>query len=139
PALTGSNDPATLSAAVLTGLLRDSLRFPGLVVTDAQTGEAQRVAQQPGKHGCRQRRDRKSTRLNSSHVSISYAGFCLKKKNSSISSSSQFILLAGPCNRCTLSLYSSLRISRTTQLLNGNATHTTSFRISNECLRRPLF
>src|SRR5699024_11625467 len=25
--------------------------------------------------------DRKSTRLNSSHVSSSYAGFCLKKKN----------------------------------------------------------
>src|SRR3989442_12051360 len=25
-------------------------------------------------------RDRKSTRLNSSHVRISYAGFCLKKK-----------------------------------------------------------
>ena len=37
PALTGSNDPGTLSAAVLTGLLRDSLRFPGLVVTDALT------------------------------------------------------------------------------------------------------
>src|SRR5437868_8362342 len=29
-------------------------------------------------------RDRKSTRLNSSHVSISYAVFCLKKKNKSI-------------------------------------------------------
>src|SRR5438874_9913511 len=29
------------------------------------------------------RRDRKSTRLNSSHVEISYAVFCLKKKNSS--------------------------------------------------------
>src|SRR5699024_11477732 len=28
-----------------------------------------------------QRPDRKSTRLNSSHVSISYAVFCLKKKN----------------------------------------------------------
>src|SRR5690554_7464842 len=28
----------------------------------------------------RQRRDRKSTRLNSSHVRISYAVFCLKKK-----------------------------------------------------------
>src|SRR5690606_41002301 len=28
----------------------------------------------------RQRRDRKSTRLNSSHVKISYAVFCLKKK-----------------------------------------------------------
>src|SRR5690625_6059600 len=31
----------------------------------------------PGRHG----RDRKSTRLNSSHVAISYAVFCLKKKN----------------------------------------------------------
>src|SRR6266496_5927477 len=28
----------------------------------------------------RRRRDRKSTRLNSSHVEISYAVFCLKKK-----------------------------------------------------------
>src|SRR5207249_6831390 len=35
----------------------------------------------PGLHP-RQRPDRKSTRLNSSHVSISYAVFCLKKKNS---------------------------------------------------------
>src|SRR5689334_23883036 len=31
----------------------------------------------------RARRDRKSTRLNSSHSSISYAVFCLKKKNKS--------------------------------------------------------
>src|SRR5690606_41375546 len=30
--------------------------------------------------GARQRLDRKSTRLNSSHVKISYAVFCLKKK-----------------------------------------------------------
>src|SRR5690606_39601194 len=30
--------------------------------------------------GDRPRRDRKSTRLNSSHVKISYAVFCLKKK-----------------------------------------------------------
>src|SRR3712207_8970682 len=29
------------------------------------------------------RRDRKSTRLNSSHANISYAVFCLKKKNNS--------------------------------------------------------
>src|SRR5258707_11210995 len=28
--------------------------------------------------------DRKSTRLNSSHANISYAGFCLKKKKNSI-------------------------------------------------------
>src|SRR5699024_12634316 len=33
--------------------------------------------------------DRKSTRLNSSHVSISYAVFCLKKKKTSISRSWQ--------------------------------------------------
>src|SRR5436309_4636686 len=31
-------------------------------------------------------RDRKSTRLNSSHVKISYAVFCLKKKISAVSS-----------------------------------------------------
>src|SRR3712207_8107873 len=30
-------------------------------------------------------RDRKSTRLNSSHANISYAVFCLKKKNNNIS------------------------------------------------------
>src|SRR3712207_7778443 len=31
--------------------------------------------------------DRKSTRLNSSHANISYAVFCLKKKNTSVSPS----------------------------------------------------
>src|SRR3712207_7688186 len=31
-------------------------------------------------HGVGARRDRKSTRLNSSHANISYAVFCLKKK-----------------------------------------------------------
>src|SRR5690606_41881362 len=33
------------------------------------------------RQGRDQRADRKSTRLNSSHVKISYAVFCLKKKN----------------------------------------------------------
>ena len=37
PALTGTDDPGTLSPTVLTGLLRDSLQFRGLVVTDALT------------------------------------------------------------------------------------------------------
>jgi beta-N-acetylhexosaminidase len=37
PALTGTDDPGTLSSAVLTGMLRDSLHFRGLVVTDALT------------------------------------------------------------------------------------------------------
>src|SRR5258705_7040792 len=34
-------------------------------------------------HAHRTRVDRKSTRLNSSHLGISYAVFCLKKKNTS--------------------------------------------------------
>src|SRR5437868_8001742 len=41
------------------------------------------------------RRDRKSTRLNSSHVSISYAVFCLKKKTH------LFTFLVKGCNRQT--------------------------------------
>src|SRR5437588_5547145 len=38
------------------------------------------VCQGPGRATGRRRRDRKSTRLNSSHTVISYAVFCLKKK-----------------------------------------------------------
>src|SRR5699024_12636999 len=38
---------------------------------------------------CEQAQDRKSTRLNSSHVSISYAVFCLKKKKNSIQGSTK--------------------------------------------------
>src|SRR5437879_10032480 len=38
---------------------------------------------------CRSRQDRKSTRLNSSHRCISYAVFCLKKKNTSSSHASR--------------------------------------------------
>src|SRR3712207_7012302 len=34
----------------------------------------------PTRQGSRRLRDRKSTRLNSSHANISYAVFCLKKK-----------------------------------------------------------
>src|SRR5215510_6198432 len=45
--------------------------------TDAQTGTCDRPA--PARPG-RATADRKSTRLNSSHVAISYAVFCLKKK-----------------------------------------------------------
>src|SRR5438477_4945840 len=44
---------------------------------------AERAAGDPGRRAAglrEQSRDRKSTRLNSSHMSISYAVFCLKKK-----------------------------------------------------------
>src|SRR2546430_17679600 len=39
-----------------------------------------RAPASPAARVCRLRRDRKSTRLNSSHSQISYAVFCLKKK-----------------------------------------------------------
>src|SRR2546430_12626945 len=48
-----------------------------------------------GKHRLGQLRgDRKSTRLNSSHSQISYAVFCLKKKNNPITSSAARRMLA---------------------------------------------
>src|SRR3712207_7121987 len=49
------------------------LRRPTSLVT-----RRQEVTLSPGD---RDREDRKSTRLNSSHANISYAVFCLKKKN----------------------------------------------------------
>src|SRR3712207_8352065 len=45
-------------------------------------------------------RDRKSTRLNSSHANISYAVFCLKKKKPTCTS----WLLAVPLRRCSLQI-----------------------------------
>src|SRR5690606_40191735 len=60
----------------------------------AQSGSGRAVTRLAGKHREVQRnrgvgilvQDRKSTRLNSSHVKISYAVFCLKKKNRRIPS-----------------------------------------------------
>src|SRR6266498_5127402 len=43
-------------------------------------GRPARPARERARHRDRAHRDRKSTRLNSSHVRISYAVFCLKKK-----------------------------------------------------------
>src|SRR5438477_6011038 len=61
--------------------LKPALSHAGFVTRDAREVERKKV----GLHGARRRkqfskRDRKSTRLNSSHMSISYAVFCLKKK-----------------------------------------------------------
>src|SRR6266480_5226156 len=46
-------------------------------------------------------RDRKSTRLNSSHMSISYAVFCLKKKKLGIDHVHHRQVDAGECDRDT--------------------------------------
>src|SRR6266536_4678236 len=45
---------------------------------------APECSERSAKHGGCARRDRKSTRLNSSHEWISYAVFCLKKKKKSL-------------------------------------------------------
>src|SRR5438067_10306507 len=65
------NDTAT--TAIYTLSLHDALP----ISSSRTTGTGCRWPGGAGT-GCR---DRKSTRLNSSHVSISYAVFCLKKKN----------------------------------------------------------
>src|SRR5690242_21343677 len=51
---------------------------------------------------CMNERDRKSTRLNSSHMSISYAVFCLKKKKNdrgAVSDGTLVLVDAGPRRR----------------------------------------
>src|SRR5207253_1801793 len=56
----------------------------GIVEVSPGLGEAERTRHVDLRRG-RHPPDRKSTRLNSSHVAISYAVFCLKKKNASLS------------------------------------------------------
>src|SRR5690554_7435450 len=53
---------------------------PVSAYTDLRTTPVERSYWHPGHCAVRLRSDRKSTRLNSSHVRISYAVFCLKKK-----------------------------------------------------------
>src|SRR5438067_10167992 len=50
------------------------------VSISTRLSKATRCSAGVDQHRQHRRRDRKSTRLNSSHVSISYAVFCLKKK-----------------------------------------------------------
>src|SRR5256885_12272127 len=61
----------------------DDCRLVGLArSTLAGSNRGNQPARSRGASGChRDERDRKSTRLNSSHLVISYAVFCLKKKN----------------------------------------------------------
>src|SRR3712207_8902569 len=77
-----------------TTLFRSRCDLPDLLLRGvADEEEVLRADARPGVlGGCRLRReqqaergdgDRKSTRLNSSHANISYAVFCLKKKNTS--------------------------------------------------------
>src|SRR5438477_8480513 len=74
------NDTATTEIYTLS--LHDAL--PILILSTCNRVEV--VAEVESYHAGFQalRRDRKSTRLNSSHMSISYAVFCLKKKKKKI-------------------------------------------------------
>src|SRR5205814_9803522 len=56
-----------------------ALRCGGLNQRPRRPARFTRFEAQSG-HSCRLAGDRKSTRLNSSHLGISYAVFCLKKK-----------------------------------------------------------
>src|SRR5438067_4452167 len=62
----------------------------GLQLTDAFAFSFASISGQSYRRdACTALSDRKSTRLNSSHVSISYAVFCLKKKKYTISNTEQ--------------------------------------------------
>src|SRR5690625_7314926 len=83
--LTGSPPPSPRSAPFpYTTLFRSHhLGAVGAVVQREREDAAEQRVQLPpqqGKHIEQPEQDRKSTRLNSSHVAISYAVFCLKKK-----------------------------------------------------------
>src|SRR5215831_12696707 len=68
-------DPATTEIYTLS--LHDALPISTRVRAPSSVHSASAVGTPPGCE--RWRRDRKSTRLNSSHLGISYAVFCLKK------------------------------------------------------------
>src|SRR4051812_49570601 len=77
------NDPAPTEIYTLS--LHDALPICGLAVRARNHHDA---FGQPGhrpREVARAMADRKSTRLNSSHMSISYAVFCLKKKKKNTS------------------------------------------------------
>src|SRR5690242_20897391 len=98
--------PPTSTLFPYTTLFRSSVQLTGVRVChereqrahehDRQAEEEQmlfgeeRVGEPAQMDGQRdQELDRKSTRLNSSHMSISYAVFCLKKKNKTKSTNEQ--------------------------------------------------
>src|SRR5699024_12725192 len=79
PILTGEI-PAAATATDVVLTITEMLREHGAVGKFVEFyGEG--VSQVPLANRAVLAEDRKSTRLNSSHVSISYAVFCLKKKN----------------------------------------------------------
>src|SRR5256885_419741 len=83
-------------------------------------GIGQRIEQlaHGGCHGAAQQADRKSTRLNSSHLVISYAVFCLKKKKHPKETEAS---RHTPCHDSSLSLSANVR--NTTRCCRSRAEH----------------
>src|SRR5258707_6605746 len=92
--------PPRSSLFPYTTLFRSGARFVELPIEAKDAQDARGYATAQGEEFYRKQRellgkilrlgrwrDRKSTRLNSSHANISYAVFCLEKKNSLASSS----------------------------------------------------
>src|SRR5438132_3355352 len=79
-----------------TTLFRSVKKIPGAPRTAVRPGTAhspmtrEKVEEAPGRTASFREKDRKSTRLNSSHTVISYAVFCLKKKKKSQSDKHEF-------------------------------------------------
>src|SRR5437773_8106165 len=78
--LTGFSRPAHRShpgtATAWSSAFRRLARRPAMCLLKTEL----RPELPPSPGGSAEKRDRKSTRLNSSHITISYAVFCLKKK-----------------------------------------------------------
>src|SRR5690348_18222718 len=89
------NDPATTEIYTLS--LHDALPiYPGL-----EAGRVDLVGRRDVEDVDARREDRKSTRLNSSHPSISYAVFCLKKKKHTASAFLSCDCQSGPHQKRT--------------------------------------
>src|SRR5437773_9751132 len=75
--------PTAATLFPYTTLFRSRLRGRGDLRRDRAAGVDQQCRDPAGRRRVQGHddRDRKSTRLNSSHITISYAVFCLKKKN----------------------------------------------------------
>src|SRR5690348_18252677 len=82
------NDTATTEIYTLS--LHDAL--PISCCSIARCATISRSPTRPCRWSASSRRDRKSTRLNSSHPSISYAVFCLKKKKDHFSRIQRILL-----------------------------------------------
>src|SRR5690242_17907128 len=71
---------AGIRVAIVTGRVSDSVRLRAAELEIEDVAQDAYARKLPALNRILARQDRKSTRLNSSHMSISYAVFCLKKK-----------------------------------------------------------